>query len=146
MTTHAAIRSQAEICADYRAALDEIDEINLRLKRASARKEALQREALAYMTREGLTRDGDKISAGGITLTRADKWRPAYDPEKWTSIVKWAIESGNDHIVQRRLSASPIMELVDAGVPLPDGLSVESYTELSHRRSSRSVDQSGGEE
>lgn len=129
------MRTQSEICADMRRVLDQIDEHNAAISKLNADKANLQREALAYMEAQGLTSDGDKINANGVTLTRADKWRVEYDPEKWPDTMKWAIDSGYGHIVQRRLSVAPILELADRNVPLPDGIKLVPYTDLSHRRS-----------
>jgi len=39
------------------------------------------------------------------------------------------------YLIQRRLNDSKVLELVDNGVPLPDGLTIEGYDDLAFRRS-----------
>jgi hypothetical protein len=77
----------------------------------------------------------DSASEDGVSVTTKVKFRAKYEPELWSDIVKWAASSGLDYVVQRRLNDAKIMELVDNGVPLPQGLTVESYNDLAFRRS-----------
>lgn len=77
----------------------------------------------------------ESASEDGVSVTTKTKWRAKYEPELWGDIVKWAASSGLDYVVQRRLNDAKIMELVDNGVPLPQGLTVESYNDLAFRRS-----------
>ncbi len=77
----------------------------------------------------------ESVAQDGVSLTIRKKFRAKYEPEMWSDIVKWAASSGLDYVVQRRLNDAKIMELVDNGVPLPQGLTVESYNDLAFRRS-----------
>jgi hypothetical protein len=90
-----------------------------------------RREALAESIKESLTASGaDKASAHGLTASIQIKDRAKYNPADWPSIVRWAVESGNDHIVQRRLTDAKVVELIRNGVSLPWGLTVESYRDI----------------
>lgn len=77
----------------------------------------------------------ESVAQDGVNLTLRKKWRAKYEPELWGDIVKWAASSGLDYVVQRRLNDAKIMELVDNGIALPQGLTVESYNDLAFRRS-----------
>jgi hypothetical protein len=90
----------------------------------------LMRE-LDRMKKSGLD---PKLSGHGISVYLTDKCRATYDPERWAEIVKWAVESGRDYIVQRRLSDKKIESLIEEGVELPIGLGIEYYPDISHRR------------
>lgn len=78
----------------------------------------------------------DKISIKGVLSVGFDDgaMRAKYDPEKWPSIVKWAGETGNEHVIQRRITDAKILDLVKNGVALPDGLSLEAFTKVSIRK------------
>jgi hypothetical protein len=77
----------------------------------------------------------ESASEDGVSVSTKTKWRAKYEPELWGEIVKWAANSGLDYVVQRRLNDAKIMELVDNGIALPQGLTVESYNDLAFRRS-----------
>ncbi len=113
---------------------DEKDRVNQHLKRINEAEEKLERDILDAMTSLGFVEAGDKVSSACGTATRQVKWRAKYEPDKWPEIVKWMAEQGRTDLVQRRLSDAKIMELVDLGQPLPDGLGVESFEQLSFRR------------
>lgn len=76
----------------------------------------------------------DKATAAGLTFSMVTKDRAKYDPGEWPNIVKWAVETGNDHIIQRRLTDAKVVELIANGVALPWGLTVESYRDVQVRR------------
>lgn len=76
----------------------------------------------------------EKFSGEGISVTVKDKQVVKYDPEKWDEILKGLVESGHGFCLHRRLSEGKVQELMDNGVRLPDGLSLEPIKEVSHRR------------
>jgi hypothetical protein len=78
----------------------------------------------------------DKISVKGVLAVGFDDqaMRAKYDPEKWPGIVKWAGETGNEHILQRRITDAKVVDLVANGVALPDGLSLEQFVKVSIRK------------
>lgn len=125
----------SELLTAFRAEKDVQDILNADLAASRKRADELEQSILAEMERNGFDSDGSKFSDGGMTVTRRTKWRAKYDPALWPQIVAWANESGNSHIIQRRLSDKPVMELIDCGVALPEGLSAESYVDLDFRRS-----------
>lgn len=120
--------------ADLVAERDKIDEALSDLDhRAGLLREArgkIDAEIFGIMDAQGV----DVVGVPGRRVAIETVWRAKYDPAKWPDVVRWAIERGYDHIVQRRLSDRKVMELVDANVPLPDGLSVESFREVRYRK------------
>lgn len=125
----------SDLLAMLRAAKDEKDELNAGLKDANRRESELERAIIARMESQGLTKHGDKVSSAAGTFTRQTKWRAKYTPEKWPAIVAWCAANDRTDLIQRRTADSRIMELVDQGAPLPDGIEPESYTDCLFRRS-----------
>ena len=120
-----------ELLADFRKAQDHKDDCDAQLKRAREACDVLELRIRLAMEAAGM----DKTSAAGITASVVEKWRAKYEPAKWGDLVRWAAANGYDYLIQRRLTDSKVMELVDNGVELPEGLSVESYKDLTFRRS-----------
>lgn len=75
-----------------------------------------------------------KASDDRVTVSITDKMRAKYDPEKWPAIMESLVKAGYGHVVQRRLTDAKVIEMIENGVELPDGLTVESYPDLSFRR------------
>jgi hypothetical protein len=118
----------------YRDALDHKDEVEAALSAAKRQCEAIEFEIRSALEQTGQWTPGAKVGTDGITCTVCTKWRAKYEPEKWKDIVKWAVETGNEHLIQRRLSDKPVMEIIDTGGTLPEGLSVQPFDELKFRR------------
>lgn len=113
--------------ADADAALDAVE--------AQAKKLRETRDAVKLGIKITMKESGvDRTSAHGLTVSLREKWRAKYTPELWDSVVKWAMDTGHLQVVQRRITDAAVMELVDNGVPLPEGLSVDSYEDLDVRR------------
>ena len=120
-----------QLLAEFRKAQDHKDDCDAALKRA---REAC--DNLEYRIREAMEAAGtEKTSAHGVTASIVTKWRAKYDPAHWGDLVKWAASNGYDYLIQRRLTDTKVMELVDKGVELHPGLSVESYKDINFRRS-----------
>jgi len=115
----------------FREKRDALDVAEQAAKAARAEVHALETQILD--TLEAL--DIESVAAEGLNVKRVEKWRAKYDPARWSEIVSWAVANGFDYLVQRRLNDAKIMELIDQGIRLPDGLSVECYSDLSFRRS-----------
>lgn len=128
MTT--AFDTVGELLSAFRQAQDHKDECDAALKRARESCDALASKIKAAMEEHGT----EKISAGGVTASIVTKWRARYDPAAWSDLVKWAAANGYDYLIQRRLTDSKVMELVDNGVELPSSLTVESYKDINFRR------------
>ncbi|MCC6661728.1 MAG: hypothetical protein IT437_12680 [Phycisphaerales bacterium] len=124
----------AELLRDMRGVRDQKDDLNSQLAVLADREAELQAKLRGAMCAAGLDKDGGKVAGDGLSVTWREKWKANYEPQKWAAIVKWAVESGNDHIIQRRLTDAKVMSIVDSGGTLPDGLSVEAYTALDIRR------------
>lgn len=120
----------SELLAQYRKHKDRIDEIAAEEAQIRDMMGIIERSIMDTMKDAGL----EKATAAGVTVTRGEKWRAKYDPEKWAGIVKWCAETGRDYLIQRRLTDSRVMELVDNGTALPEGLTVESFPNLAFRR------------
>lgn len=125
----------ADLLAEYKCILDRKDELTTQMSGIHAAASDLEHRIMQAMEANGQDNDGDKVTANNITVTVKQKWRAKYLPERWADVVKWAVDNGYDHIVQRRLSDGKVMELVDNGVTLPDGLTVEPYKDIDFRRS-----------
>lgn len=78
----------------------------------------------------------DKFANDLMTVSIKEDMRAGYTPEEWPAIFAWIAKTENFGIIQRRLSAKPIQELIDCGTPLPKGLKLEPYTKVSTRRNS----------
>lgn len=115
----------------FREKRDALDVAEQNAKAARAEVHALEAQILERL--EAL--DVESVAAEGLNVKRVEKWRAKYDPARWSEIVSWAVDNGFDYLVQRRLNDAKIMELIDQGIRLPDGLSVECYSDLSFRRS-----------
>jgi uncharacterized protein YlxW (UPF0749 family) len=122
--------SITETLSKLRQVRDQIDQANAALSSLKQQEQHLERKLEDYHQQTGL----DSVKGGGLTVSFAPAFRATYTPELWPEIVKWAVASGNGHIVQRRLTDAKVIELVDNGVALPEGLSLESYTKMSIRR------------
>jgi hypothetical protein len=119
-----------ELVADYAALTAEIDEAELAIAVLVRKKNDLKSAIRHMMTEQGL----DRTSSSGLTLSVVTKLKARCEPDKWPSVVRWAVENGYDHIVQRRLTDAKVLELVDNGIALPDGLGVETYPDLSIKK------------
>lgn len=124
-----------DLLAQFRTEKDWQDELNAKLAESRAKTDGLEHQIMAAMKEAGLDSDGSKVSHNGLTVTLRHKFRAAYAPEKWADIVRWAVATNNEHVIQRRLSDRPVLELVDNGEKLPDGLTVSTYDDLDFRRS-----------
>ena len=124
-----------DLLAKFRTEKDWQDELNAKLAQSRERSTILELSIMDAMKDAGLDSDGSKVSHDGLTVTLRHKFRATYDPAKWSDIVRWAIDTHNEHIIQRRLSDRPVLELLDSGEKFPDGLTVSTYEDLDFRRS-----------
>lgn len=127
--------TERELLAHWRWLADRRDEINAELSRNREQMDATEKAIRECLERTDRWHDGMGTKSEGLSCTVRTKWRAKYEPSKWQDLLKWAGESGHVAVVQRRLGDKAVMELVDNGIPLPDGLSVESYEDLEFRRS-----------
>lgn len=120
-----------ELIAEFRTAIDAHEEADRAAKDLRAKRDDCERRVMTAMENAGL----EKTNAAGLSLSVVQKFRARYEPEKWQSLMRWAVDTGHEYLIQRRLTDTKVMELVDAGEPLPEGLSVEPYKDLNFRRS-----------
>lgn len=122
------------LLAKYRDRLDALDAANEAVKNARAAVDEVECEIRNELESSGEWQDGCGIKAPGITVNVVQKWRAKYDPALWPKLVAWAGAHDMAHCVQRRLNDKAIMELVDSGTPLPEGLTVEAFLDMTFRR------------
>lgn len=108
-----------------------IDELNAELARCNKRWAVIEQSLLDFSNANGI----DSFRGAGITVSfDTSAFRATYAPERWVDVVRWAVASGNEHIVQRRLTDKKVIDLVDAGIALPEGLNLEQFTKISVKR------------
>jgi uncharacterized protein YlxW (UPF0749 family) len=113
-----------------RAVIDEKERVAQRDAELSKMKAELEAEVRKFHEVSGLS----QFRGAGLTISVSEKMRAAYEPEHWPAIAKWAVDTGHEYIIQRRLTDKKVLELIDNGVPLPEGLTVKGYTDISIRR------------
>jgi hypothetical protein len=117
--------------ARLKAVIDEREQLAAKDRTLSEERARLEAELLGFHGSTGL----NSLSGAGLSVSFDDTAvRVRCEPSRWADIVKWAVSTGNDHVIQRRLTDAKVIELIENGTPLPEGLSVESYTKLSVRR------------
>lgn len=110
--------------------MGEIDEANRQL---SALKDA-RRDIEDSLRRDAEQQGVDSFRNELVTVTIREDFVASYDPDHWDDLVRWAGETGNTHIIQRRISTKPIQELIDNGSELPAGVRLEPQTKVTVRR------------
>jgi len=131
VSTFATTDTIGDLIRKLREVKDKRDELRAQDKPLAAQEDELEGAILRMLKDSG--QSTGKVAGVG-TATATDGWNVKYDPDKWSEIQKWAVESGNGHIFTRGLSSTRVMELVDSGVALPEGMSVEGFRKLSFRR------------
>lgn len=114
----------------WREIIDAKEELNARIKTLNEEEDAIERRLLDLGERTGL----DSFANDVLSVTLSQKQRARYEPGRWAEIVKWAADGGHYEIIKRQLSDKPVVALLVNGVALPDGLSIEDYTDISKRR------------
>lgn len=118
-----------ELLTRLREAMDEIDALNAQLSEARARREEVERELLRRAENDGV----DSYRNDQITVTVTEKLRAKYDPDQWDNLLSWAVQTGNTHVIQRRLTDARIESLIIDGVEIP-GVTLEGYKKINVRR------------
>jgi hypothetical protein len=129
--TQTAIPNITDVLAELRSVIDQREELSKQDRELSHRRTELERQLMGFHEQTGL----ENCAGAGLTV----RFNPAamrcrYEPERWNEILKWAVDTGNLHIIQRRTSDTKVIELVTNGVALPEGLTLETYTDISIRR------------
>jgi hypothetical protein len=125
----------SDLIKNLREIRDQKDALAQREKELNRQEDAVETQLLAAMEAAGFSSPGDKVSSEYGTATRQQKFYGKCDPEKWPEFFKWAVANDRTDIFHRRMTDAKIVELVDLGYALPDGVTVESRTQLSFRRS-----------
>jgi hypothetical protein len=120
-----------ELLKELRRLSDRMDELNAENKTLSEQWDVIEGKLIAFHRASGLK----SISGGGMSISfDPEAMRTKYDPSKFAEVFKWAADNHYEYIIQRRFTDAKILELIDSGVALPDGLSMEAYTKVSARR------------
>lgn len=109
---------------------DQLDRIEAMKRERNARWVALERYIAEESERVGVS----KFSGDGISVSVEQDIRVSYEPEKWDDLLRWAVETGNTSVVQRRVGEAAIKSMVDAGMGQPPGVKLSPYTKVSVRR------------
>lgn len=127
----AATQKPTALLAELRRVIDARELLAEEDRKLSERRQQIERELLAFHEMSGL----EKVAGAGVTVSfDPEAVRCNYDPERWDGIVRWAVETGNLHVIQRRLTDGKILDLVREGTELPEGLTLAPYTKISVRR------------
>ena len=113
----------------YREIIEAKDRINAQLQTLGKELDDICRGLISFSESSGLT----SFANGDMSISVQEKLRAKYDPEAWADIVRWDLETGTG-AVQRRLTDAKIISLIEDGVSLPPGLTVEGFKRVSHRR------------
>jgi hypothetical protein len=118
------------LLAELRSVIDQREQLAQQDRDLSRRKTEIEQQLKHWHAETGL----DAVKGNGLNVSFKQSMRAKYEPEKWADIVRWAVATGHDYIIQRRLSDAKIEDLALNGTALPDGLTLEGYTDLSTRR------------
>jgi len=116
--------------AELRELMDRIESLNTQLASLKKQRAAVEARIKRQAESDGLT----SYSSDNITVSVRDDLVAGYDPDHWPELIRWAVSTNNEHVIQRRLSTKPICEIAANGTPLPDFIRLESVTRLNVRR------------
>jgi hypothetical protein len=120
-----------DLLKELRSIRDEREKLSERQTALGKREEELKGELIAFHNQHGV----ERVSDHGLTVWFNDRaMRARTDPEQWGAIFRWAVETGNTHIFHRRVTDSKVAGLVEEGVPLPEGLTLEIFCDVGVRR------------
>ena len=123
-----------ELLTEYRRLRDQSDELAAQKSGLEKQMDGLERRILSAMTDAGLTAEGSLVRGGGCTAARRIKWRAKIGEGQWDAFLKWATDNDRGYLVQKRVTDAKVLELVDAGIALPDMVTLDSYESLDIRR------------
>ena len=122
-----------DLAVELRAVIDQMDEVNSRMKSLTGMKHNLLSQIQKKMEEVGI--DSAKSNVAGLSLTVKEDLVATYDPEKFEEIFKWCASQNRYDFIQRRMSNAKIREFVESGGGLPEGLTLSPITKVSFRRS-----------
>ncbi len=115
---------------ELRALLDQNDELNAEQARLRKRRTQIEDAIRRHSEDTGVNRFGNDH----LNVTVSEDMVASYDPDHWNELVKWAVETGNLQVIQRRVSTRPVLDLIDSGSELPEGLKLEPQIKVNVRR------------
>lgn len=119
-----------DLLNDLREVMGAIDEYSQMLNAAKKQRAAIE----AKLKDAAETLGVNAFKGDGISVSIREDFIASYDPERWSELVAWCGETGNTHIIQRRISTKPVTEMIDNGHALPAGVRLEPVTKLHVRR------------
>lgn len=127
-TKPAETRTAREIAQEYADVLAAREKVNAESRRIAQRLGELDREVRDWCSAQGV----EAIKGSGITLRVEQK--PVVRVGDWDRALRWIVEEGLSPLVQKRITASRLQELVVGGLPLPDDLSLEEIEKVAYSR------------
>lgn len=118
-----------QITTRYTELLARKDRLNAELKDVEEELRELQTAFLHWAEEQGV----DQVKGDGITLSI--RKQPTAQITDWAAACRWAVETGNEHIIQRRLKAGELQELAINDTPIPDCILLGEVERVAHRRS-----------
>ena len=115
---------------ELRQVMDATDELNKQLKPLNERKGEIHGALIRIAQEQGTDRFGNEK----LSVTITEKSTARVDPEYWDALYQWAVATKNTQILYRQASATKLQELALDGVPLPDGVTLESIMAVNARR------------
>lgn len=122
--------SVGDLLADLRRIRDEKDRLNEQLSALNKQEDALKAKLLSYHEASGL----DRVANDQLTVSFKESIRGKVDPERWKEFFAWAVATGNTHVCYRQISSTKLAELAQNGEALPEGVTLETYTDVNIRR------------
>ena len=120
-----------ELLDELRRIIDAREALAAQDRPLATRRAEIEKEILDHATASGL----QQFATDDLSVTvDLHAMRCRYDPERWDELMKWAVGLERCDLIQRRLNDAKILDLIDNGMALPDGLSVETYGKVSARR------------
>lgn len=118
------------LLTEYSECISRIQDAEAEVKRHKATQKEMQMEIMRRCEEQGV----DRLVGKNISVSVTDKPVVRITGD-WEKVVNDLTEAGCSFLIQKRITASKLQEEMDNGLRLPDGVSIESVRNVSHRRS-----------
>src|SRR5688572_1521470 len=103
------VRNTQAVLTELRSVIDARERLAAEDRALAKRREELESSLLSFHDETGL----DSLSGAGLSISfDSAAMRCKYEPDLWASIIRWAVDSGNDFIIQRRLTDAKVLDLI----------------------------------
>lgn len=113
--------------------MGEIDELDSQTKVLKDRRRWIEGELLKQANAQGVSSFADE----SISVSIKEQTIASLDAEHFEDIVRWAVESENFGILQKRLGTRCALDLASNGESLPPGIDFDTIQKVSPRRKSK---------